>query len=162
MKENCGLWTGRCPWWMKHLVHQRRVTPDLLHTKLLPGFGCLSTRKQVTEALPPASAMDPPTISICMIFSINIDLPLAGQKGHHQVNLLLWLLWIMFQHFSKSITFIVSLGHQPSLHGSRNISLPMYMQADGRRKQFVNMVCPQLQVWMLTKVQGLRSSLELN
>ncbi len=49
----------------------------------------LSTGKQVTEALPPASAMDPPTISICMIYSINIDLPLAGQKGHHQVNLLL-------------------------------------------------------------------------
>jgi hypothetical protein len=53
----------------------------------------------VTEALPPASAMDPPTISICMIFSINIDLPLASQKGHHQVNLLLWLLWIMFNTF---------------------------------------------------------------
>jgi hypothetical protein len=33
--------------------------------------------------------MDPPTISICMIFSIDIDLPLVGQKGHHQVSLLL-------------------------------------------------------------------------
>lgn len=65
-------------------------------------------------------------------------------------------------HFSKSITFIASLGHQPSLHGSRNISLPIHIQGDGRRKQFVSMVCPQLQVQMLTKVQGLWSSLDLN
>ncbi len=156
-KEICGLWTGRCPWVMKQQVHQKKGYTWSSAYKTLAWFWMLIYQK--------ASDRDSAT-SICNGPTNHLHLHdfqhqhllascMSERSSSSKSSSLTALNHV--QHFLKSITFIVSLGHQPSLHGSRNISLPIYIQADGRRKQFVNMVCPQLQVRMLTKVQGLRS-----
>jgi hypothetical protein len=161
-KENCGLWTGRCTWWMKHHVHQKKGYTWSSAYKTLAWFWIVIYQKASDRGCA-TSICNGPTNHL-HLHDFQHQHWLASCRWERSSSSKSSSLTALnhVQHFSKSITFIVSLGPQPSLHGSTNVSLPIHIQADGRRKQFVNMVCPQLQLRMLTKVQGLQSSFELN